>query len=123
MTDQMTTLRVDFVSESAAYQNTFGWYNSVTGMGGILFADVDQDGRNAPLTPGVSSTTFTVKTSDLGNIQFFLVPDGYNRNADDLDDLTGAVKVIQLYDGSWAVADVDAYGNVKTVYGRPDTLA
>ena len=36
-----TTLQVTFVSESAAYNNTFGWYNSQTGMGGILFADVE----------------------------------------------------------------------------------
>ena len=47
---QTTTLRVDFVSESAAYESTFGWYNKVTGVGGILFSDVEQEGRNAPLT-------------------------------------------------------------------------
>ena len=47
MSDQ-TILRVTFVSESAAYQNTFGWYNSVTGVGGILFADFDSHDRTLP---------------------------------------------------------------------------
>src|SRR5262245_52831705 len=108
-----TTLRVDFVSESAAYENVFGWYNKVTGVGGILFADVEQEGRNAPLVAGQSSATFTVNSSDVGNIQFFLISDGYNLNQNDADDFTGAIKVIQLSDGTWAVADVDSSGNVK----------
>src|SRR5262249_777695 len=110
-----TTLQVTFVSESAAYDNTFGWYNSQTGMGGILFADV------TPLTPG-ATVTFTVNTADLPYINFFLVPDGADKNKNDPDDLTGAVKVIQLADGSWAVADVDSSGNVIYVHGQPDTL-
>ena len=122
MTVPTTTLNVTFVSESAAYKNTFGWYNRVTGYGGILFADVEQQGYHAPLTPGVSSVNFTVNTADLGNIEFFLVSDGYNLNQSDSDDFTGAVKVIQLSNGSWAVADVDSNGNVKTQYGRPDIL-
>ena len=72
MTTATTTLKATFVSESAGYQNTFGWYNKVTGLGGILFADVEAEGNNAPLTPGVSSVNFTVNTADLGNIQYFL---------------------------------------------------
>ena len=123
MSTPQTTLQVTFVSESASYQNTFGWYNKVTGVGGILFADVEQEGRNAPLTPGVSTATFTVNTADLGKIEFFLIPDGYDLNKNDPGDLTGAVKVIQLSDGSWAVADVDSRGNVITDHGRPDTLS
>jgi VCBS repeat-containing protein len=122
MTEPTTTLKVTFVSESAAYKNTFGWYNRVTGYGGILFADVEQGGYHAPLTPGVSSVDFTVNTADLGNIEFFLISDGYNLNQNDSDDFTGAVKVIQLSNGSWAVADVDSNGNVKTRYGKPDIL-
>jgi hypothetical protein len=118
-----TTLRVDFVSESAAYENVFGWYNKVTGMGGILFADVEQEGPHAPLVAGQSFTTFTVNSADVGNIQFFLISNGYNINKSDPGDLTGPVKVIQLSDGSWAVADVDANGNVVVDRnGKPDIL-
>src|SRR4051812_3661141 len=117
-----TTLTVTFVSESAAYESTFGWYNKATGYGGILFADTEQEGHSAPLTPGVSSVNFTVNTADLGNIQFFLIPDGYNLNKDQPDDLTGAIKVIQLSNGSWAVADVDSQGNVITSHGKTDIL-
>src|SRR4051812_19429912 len=118
-----TTLRVDFISESAAYENVFGWYNKVTGMGGILFADVEQEGRNAPLVPGQSSATFTVNTADVANVEFFLIPNGYHINKEDDGDLTGPIKVIQLSDGSWAVADVDWHGNVITDRnGKPDIL-
>ena len=45
MSTPQTTLQVTFVSESASYQNTFGWYNKVTGVGGVLFADVEAEGR------------------------------------------------------------------------------
>ena len=45
MTSAMTTLRVNFVSELAGYRNTFGSYNKVTGIGGILFADIEAQGR------------------------------------------------------------------------------
>jgi hypothetical protein len=108
-----TTLQVTFVSESASYSNTFGWYDSVTGMGGILFADVDA------LAPGATAT-FTVNTADLANIQYFLIPDGADHNT--TAELTGAVKVIQLSDGTWAVADVDSNGNVIFIHKKPDTL-
>ena len=91
-----TTLQVAFVSESADFRNTFGWYNRATGYGGILFANVEAQGGNAPLTPGVSTANFTVNTADLANIAFFLVSDGYDLNRNDADDFTGAVKVIQL---------------------------
>src|SRR5262249_19277568 len=46
----------------------------------------------------------------------------YDLNRGDPDDLTGPVKVIQLSDGSWAVADVDSHGNVITSRGKPDIL-
>lgn len=55
MSPLQTTLQVDFVSESAGYRSTFGWYSSATGRGGLLFANVEAEGRHAPLNPGVSS--------------------------------------------------------------------
>ena len=123
MTTSQTTFRVDFISELAAYDNTFGWYDKTTGLGGILFADVDQDGKKAPLVAGQSYVTFSVETSAVGNIEFFLIPDGYTLNRNDKDDLTGAIKVIRLTDGTWAVADVDACGNVVTEHKQIDLLA
>lgn len=120
MSDQ-TILRVTFVSESAAYRNTFGWYNSSTGLGGVLFANADSQGAGG-LTPGVSDVDFAVNTADLGKIQFFLIPDGAAQGRNDADDLSGAIKVIKLADGTWAVADVDANGNVIYKSGKPDLL-
>ena len=121
MADQ-TTLRATFVSESAAYRNTFGWYNSVTGLGGILFSSIEAEGAHPTVVGGQSYVDFTVNSADVGNIQYFLISDGGNLNANEPDDLVGAVKVIKLADGTWAVADVDANGNVITKNGKPDLL-
>ncbi len=121
MSDQ-TTLRATFVSESAGYRNTFGWYNSVTGLGGILFASVEAEGSNPTVVGGVSYADFTVNTTDVANIQFFLISNGAVLNKNDSDDLTGPIKVIQLSNGTWAVADVDSDGNVITKNGKPDLL-
>ena len=116
-----TTLQVTFVSESATYDNTFGWYNSVTGLGGILFADVEAGGSNAPLIAGVSTATFTVNTADLGNIQFFLIANGASLNSS--SELGGPIKVIQLGNGTWAVAQATASGSVVLDHGQPNVLA
>ena len=121
MTVATTTLQVNFVSESAANANTFGWYNSVTGLGGILFADVEADGSHAPLTSGVSTATFTVNTADLGNIQYFLISDGADLNSS--SELAGPIKVIQLANGTWAVAQATASGSVVLDHGQPNVLA
>src|SRR5688572_16092957 len=100
---QTTTLHVDFVSESAGYQNTFGWYNKVTGVGGILFASVEAEGRKASLTAGASHAEFTVDTADLGNIEYFLIPNGGGIGANSDRELSGPIQVIQLKNGDWAV--------------------
>ena len=68
MAGTTTTLRVDFVSESAGQRNSFGWYNKATGVGGVVFASVEADGANAPLRPGVSMAEFSVSTADLGRL-------------------------------------------------------
>src|SRR5262245_40455427 len=120
MASPQTTLRVDFVSESAGYRNSFGWYNKVTGQGGVLFASVEAEGSNRTVTPGVSFAEFTVNTADLGNIEYFLIPDGADKNSS--NDLSGPIKVIQLSDGSWAVARADSNGNVIMKGGKPDIL-
>src|SRR5436190_20692989 len=121
MTVATTTLQVTFVSESASYANTFGWYNRFTGLGRILFADVESGGENTPLAAGVSTATFTVNTSDLGNIQFFLIANGEELNGS--SELAGPIKVIQPANGIWAVAQATASGNVVLDHGQPNILA
>src|SRR3972149_11026817 len=122
MTEQ-TTLRVDFVSESAGYRNTFGWYNKITGEGGILFADIEAQGHHPTVTPGVSSVEFTVDTADVGNIAYFLIPNGGDIRKNSDAELSGEIKVIQLANGSRAVATVDEDGNVEYGHhGRPNIL-
>src|SRR5688572_17143664 len=116
-----TTLSVEFVSESAGYKNTFGWYNKVTGVGGILFSDVESQGRRAPLDAG-DSVTFTVDTADVGNIEYFLIPNGGGIGANSDAELSGPVKVIQLANGDWAVATLDDNGNVEMKNGKPNVL-
>ena len=122
MTSQ-TTFHVEFVSESAGYENTFGWYNKVTGVGGILFADVEAEGRNAPVQSG-QAVDFTVDAADAGNIEFFLIPNGGGLHANSNAELSGGVKVIQLANGGWAVATLNANGTVQTgANGKPNILA
>jgi hypothetical protein len=116
MAEAQTTLRVDFVSESAGYRNTFGWYNRVTGVGGTLFADASSPGANG------SSVDFTVNTADVGNIEYFLIPNGAGISANSDSELSRPIKVIQLADGSWAVATLDSNGNVQTSGGKPNIL-
>ena len=118
-----TTLHVEFVSESAGFENTFGWYNKATGVGGILFANVEAEGNNAPLRPGVSAVDFTVNTADVGNIEYFLIPNGGDIGANSNAELSGGVKVIQLSDGTWAVATLNSNGTVQTgSNGKPNIL-
>ena len=120
---ETTTIRVDFVSESAAFRNTFGWYNSATGEGGILFAGIEAEGRHPTVEPGASFVEFSVETDNLNNIQFFLIAngDGISKNTD--EELSGPIKVVQLADGTWAVATVDEHGNVEIDHrGKPNIL-
>lgn len=114
MTQSTTTLRATFISESAAYRSTFGWYNRVTGRGGILFADVEAEGDHPVLVAGQSYADFTVNTADLPDIQFFLVSNGAILNRNDADDLTGAIQVVRLSNGAYAIADVDSHGNTRS---------
>ena len=73
----MTTLQVTFVSESAGYRNTLGYYNKRTGEVEILFLDTNDDGRRAGISAG-DAVTFEVDQADLdaGNIGFFIIPNG-----------------------------------------------
>src|SRR5262245_16890967 len=73
----MTTLQIEFISESAGYRNSFGWYNTRTGEAGIIWADTNDDGHNAPMRAG-QVATISVSQADInaGNIGFFIIPDG-----------------------------------------------
>src|SRR5262245_10154414 len=75
-----TKLTVTFNSEEAGYTNSMGWYNARTGEAGILFVDLNDDGKWAGVKAG-DSRSLNVLQSDLdaGNIGFFLVPDGAGR--------------------------------------------
>lgn len=118
----LTTLTVEFVSESAGYRNTFGWYNKRTGIGGILFGSIEAEGRNPTVRSG-DKVSFTVDSSDVGDIEYFLIPNGGDSCNNSRQELSGPVKVIQLANGSWAVASADSQGNLVTdARGRPNVL-
>jgi CSLREA domain-containing protein len=73
---------------------------------------------------GVSTAEFTVDTAELGNIEFFLIPNGGNRRENTAAELSGPVKVIQLGNGSWAVATANASGVVDVgPNGKPNLLS
>jgi VCBS repeat-containing protein len=121
-TAETSTLVVKFVSETAGYRNTVGWYNTATLAGGLLFGSVEADGSHPTVIPGVTTASFVVGSADVGRIGFFLIPDGGDICSNP-DALKGPVKVIKLADGNWAVALTDANGNVQTDhYGKPIVL-
>jgi len=76
------TLTVTFNSEDAAASNAMGWYNARTGQAGILFADLNDDGRNAAVHAG-DTRSLTVLQSDLdaGKIGFFMIPNGASQHS------------------------------------------
>jgi len=139
---ETSTLVVKFVSESAGYRNAVGWYNTETLKGGILFPSIEAEGKHPTVIPGVTTASFVVDNADVGKIGFFLIPDGgrvqgdddrhehrnhHLRDDDDCGDSDGApggpIKVVQLVNGTWAVALVDAAGNVQTDrHGKPVML-
>ncbi len=124
VTDQpeIVTLAVRFISESASYKSTLGWYDSRTGKGGILFASIEQTGRHPTVKPGISEATFDVATSAVEFVEYFLIPNGGELNSKSaLDD---SVQVIALANGAFAVARLDSSGAiVRDHHGNPALLA
>jgi VCBS repeat-containing protein len=120
MTASKTTLSVEFVSESTSHESTFGWYDKVSGVGGILFAKVESAGRHG-LDTG-DHAEFTVDAVDVGNIEYFLIPNGGDLRANTDSELSRPIKVVQSSDGTWAVATLDSNSHVETRGGDPNIL-
>jgi hypothetical protein len=76
-TQPTTKLTVTFNAEEAGYANAMGWYNARTGEAGILFADLNDDGKCAGVHAG-DSRSLTVLQSDLDAVGFFMIPNGGN---------------------------------------------
>jgi Ca2+-binding RTX toxin-like protein len=122
-TADTSTLQVKFISEKAGYKNTLGWYNTQTLTGGILFGAIEADGRRATVKPGVTTASFVVDTAAVASIAFFLIPDGGGLSQNTASELGRPVKLVQLANGSWAVATVGADGNVELdASGNPNVL-
>ncbi len=73
----MATLQITFVSESAGYQNTLGWYNKRTGEAGIVFRNANDDGPHAAISAGTAATVDVAQSDiDAGNVGFFVIANG-----------------------------------------------
>ena len=119
---ETSVLKVKFESADAGYENTLGWYDSRTGVGGIVFASIDSNGR-CHFRAG-DTVSLEVETAAVPYIGFFLIPDGGGLRENSNAELRGGVKVIQLANGSWAVATLDKHGNVETdKHGKPNLLS
>lgn len=95
-TDQ-ANLRIDFVSEGAGFENTFGFYladaDGVPMSGRIVFANVD-----VAETASINlDATVLAGASQLG---FFVIPDGFGLNGGLLD---SAEVGFELVNGFWTV--------------------
>lgn len=95
-TDQLN-LRVDFISEGAGFQNTFGFYladaDGVPLSGRIVFANVD-------VADTASINLDAAALDGAAKLGFFVVPDGFGRNSGLLD---GAEVGFELVNGLWTV--------------------
>ena len=118
-----TRLSASFVSESASFHDTFGWYDTVTGRGGVLFSSIEAQGKYPNVAPGTEHS-FAVATADLSHIQFFLVPDGGDLAPVSDEAPDAPVLVTRLADGAWGVELLNGDGSVKTgPDGKPVVLA
>ena len=96
----MATLEIAFVSESAGYSNTLGWYNTRTGEAGILFLDTND------LAAGTTATLDVLQSDiDAGYIGFFLIPDGADRYRPSV--LEGPLSFDTLGNGTGVIRDED----------------
>ncbi len=97
-------LYVKYVSKDAGYVSAMGWYNTETGVGGVLFG-----GLGDPTN--VSKRKIALNGLDPNKIAFFFLPDAASVNPSGR--LSGPVKLIEKSDGHWAVAQANADGSVK----------
>lgn len=108
---RVATLQITFVSESAGYQNTLGWYNTRTGEAGIIFLNTNDDGPNAGIAPG-DTAYLDVEQSDLdaGYIGFFLIPNGAQRYGTGEDSvLNGPLTFDTKGNGDGKILDADGH--------------
>ena len=118
---ETSTLKVKFEMAKAGYENTLGWYDSRTGVGGIVFSSINSHGR-CHFKAG-ETASFEVSSEAVPHIQFFLIPDGGGQRENSNDELMGGVKIVQQANGKWAIATLDKHGNVETDrYGKPNLL-
>ncbi len=112
-------LEVSFVSETAGYRSTYGWYDTETGEAHILVANVD-----TATNPDIDGFTATVSLPDdqLDQVAFFIIPDGYSQNDDPGEPLANgdatALDLEVFNDGDgWQIRDTGS-GHVFTGSGN-----
>lgn len=94
-----------FVSESAAFRNTIGVYDTETLEARILEANVDVRNNHA-LTPGSLLAEEQLLPEQWDKLAFFLIPDGYTCNALLRDDPAALDLVVRASDaGGFALFD------------------
>ena len=101
---------IAFKSESAAYQNTYGRYDTATGEAHILAANTD-----LATNPDIFrfETTLTLSPEEIDTLGFFLIPDGHTENAGPGGPLAGgdptALDLMVVDDGGvWRIMDTQS---------------
>ncbi len=117
-------VKVTFEGESAGFRNTFGYFVEGTDKAGIVFADLDE----TTLAPGTMET-FALSAEEYKKLEFFLIPDGANKNADLFADLDAIDLIVEEVGGVLQARDETTdtvlEGYVNPVYvpaksGNPD---
>lgn len=113
-------VQVQFESEDAGFRSTYGAYDIVTGQANILVANVD-----TVTNPGIEAFTATLclTADEFDRLGFFLIPDGFDLNADAGEPLgdgdATALDLDVINDGGlWRIRDTDS-GHVFQGAGSP----
>ncbi len=113
---------INFVTEDAAFRNTFGIYNRVTREARILVDNVDL--QSNPDLAGFETTLY-LTDQDLANLEFFLIPNGASRNAIYLLNTPSAQRKLEVFqdnDNKWRLRDLNNNTVLFGAVGEADAL-
>jgi len=103
-------VQVNFIDEDAGYRSTYGVYDTESGQAHILVANVD-----TVTNSGIKNftTTLCLTPDEIDHLGFFLIPGGYDVNADAGEPLAGGDPTaldLEVFDdaGVWKIRDVDS---------------
>jgi hypothetical protein len=110
---QPSDVSLSFISESAAYSNSVGYY--LIGENGLL-SNVDLIWENGNETE--EGNTVTLEDVPAGEIGFFIIPNGYSRYENIIDEAAQGNGVLRFEDDDGNISSSDDTGSVLVYYSE-----